>query len=784
MTRLLVFSFLLIAQLLLGQPSLAERTAKLTRQDGFFPLLVDEAAGKLYLLVNRLDEDFLYYESLPAGLGSNDTGLDRGLLGQEKVVRFERYGPKLLLVQDNLDYRAVSRDAEERRAVADSFARSVLASFPIEAAEGRQFLIDITSFVVRDAMDVAGRLRRQNQGTFRLDPARSALYLPRTKSFPQNTEAEAILTFAGENVGSYVAGVTPTPEAMTLRVHHSFVQLPPPGYQPRAFDPRAGYNMVRYMDFATPVEKPIVKRFITRHRLEKKDPRARVSEALKPLVYYVDRGAPEPIRTALLEGARWWNQAFEAIGYKDAFRVEIMPEGADPMDVRYNIIQWVHRSTRGWSYGASVTDPRTGEILKGHVTLGSLRIRQDFLIAEGMLAPYATADTSSKRMLDMSLARIRQLSIHEVGHTLGLVHNFAASSFGRASVMDYPAPLFKLNAAGDIDLSDAYAEGAGDWDKVAIEYGYQHFPPGADEAAELRKVLDRAHQRGLYVIADTDSRAPGGAHPASHLWDNGANAVDELERMMKVRARAMATFGEEVILPGTPLSELENKLAPIYLSHRYQVEAAAKVVGGVNYRYALRGDGQPVAEAVPAAEQRRALQALLATLDPAVLALPERLLQLMPPPALGYPRTRESFRGRTGLTFDAYAPAEAAIHLTLGLLLHPERTSRLAQPRQPLGLPEVLDELVKHAFQEKGTGIRYLEQTALVYHLMALVGAERAAPEARSAAFERLRSLAPQDSWLKSQIDRFLADPKAIPLPRPVEAPPGMPIGAGEALPE
>lgn len=774
-----------------SQTPLATRTAAMQKQDGFFPIYHEAKTGKLFLLIDKLNTEFLYYESLPAGLGSNDTGLDRGLLGQEKVVHFERVGPKVLLVQENLDYRANSNDPAERQSVADSFARSILAGFTVEAEEDGKVLIDVTSFVVRDAMNVAGRLRQQNQGTFRLDPARSAIYLPRTKAFPKNTELEATITFAGEGVGNFVSSVTPTPDSLTLRVHHSFLELPPPGFKPRAFDPRSGYNQLRYMDYATPVEQPINKRFITRHRLEKKDPTAKVSEPVKPLIYYVDRGAPEPIRTALLEGARWWNQAFEAIGYKDAFRVEIMPEGADPMDARYNIIQWVHRSTRGWSYGASVTDPRTGEIIKGHVTLGSLRIRQDFMIAEGMLAPYPGADASTKRMMDMSLARIRQLSVHEIGHTLGLVHNFAASAFGRTSVMDYPAPLFTFAADGNITLNEAYAVGIGEWDKVSIEYGYQHYPQGTDEPAALRAVLDRAAKRGLYLIADTDSRAAGGAHPLGHLWDNGANAVDELNRMMKVRAKAMSTFGDKVITMWSPMSEIENKLVPIYLSHRYQVEAATKVVGGVDYRYAVRGDGQPVANIVAPEEQRRALRSLLDTIKPEVLNLPESLLKLMPPPALGYGRTRESFRGRTGLTFDALAPAEAAINMTLGLILHPERASRLVQQnsrdaKNP-SLEEVIDSISKLAFASNTpagmTGeIQSLTQVSLAYHLMALAGDQRAASRARSIAFNKLEEMAIRvDPWLKSQIKRYAEDPKQIPLPRPVEPPPGMPIGDVEA---
>jgi hypothetical protein len=772
----------------IGQTNLATKTAGLQRQDGYFPLYWDAKGGKLYLLVDKFDTEFLYYESLPAGLGSNDTGLDRGLLGQEKVVHFERSGPKVMLVQENLDYRANSNDAAERQAVADSFARSVIWGFTIEAEDDGKALIDITNFAVRDAMNVASRLRQQNQGTFRLDATRSAIYMPRTKAFPKNTEVEATITFAGEGVGNFVTSVVPTAESMTLRVHHSFLELPPPGYQPRPYDPRSGYNATRYLDFATPVEQPIMKRFINRHRLEKKDPAAKVSEAVRPLVYYVDRGAPEPIRGALLEGARWWNQAFEAIGYKDAFRVEVMPEGADSMDARYNIIQWVHRSTRGWSYGASVTDPRTGEIIKGHVTLGSLRIRQDFMIAEGMLAPYAGKDNSTKRMMDMSLARIRQLSIHEIGHTLGLVHNFAASAFGRTSVMDYPAPLITIKADGSIDLSEAYAVGAGDWDKVTIAYGYQHFPPGTDEPAELRKILDAAHQRGMYLIADSDSRAVGGSHPAGHLWDNGGNAVEELNRMMRVRAKALETFGERVIPMHTPYSELENKIVPIYLSHRYQVEAAAKVVGGLDYRYAIRGDNQTIAKMIPPEEQRRAIDALIATLKAETLVLPERLLNLMPPSALGYPRTRESFRGRTGVTFDALSPVEAAANLTMGLLLHPERASRLVQQHARDAKNPSLEELLDRIGAETWPGqpiaglageAKYVTGAVYLYHLMAMAADQRTAPRARSIALAKLNRLeaATSDAYFKEMFKRFREDPKQIPLPRPAEPPPGMPIG-------
>ena len=452
----------------------------------------------------------------------------------------------------------------------------------VAAEEKDRALVDATEFFLRDAHHVPEALRRTKQGAYRLDGSRSAIYLPETKNFPLNTEVEATLTFTGDEPGPWVRQVTPSPEAITLREHHSFVQLPPPGYKPRAYDPRASFFGIQYMDYATPISEPIVKRFMARHRLEKKDPTAAMSDPVQPLVYYLDRGAPEPIRSALLEGARWWNQAFEATGYKDAFRVELLPEGADMMDLRYNVIQWVHRATRGWSYGAGVIDPRTGEIIKGHVTLGSLRVRQDYVVAEALLAPYEKGKPLSPKMQQMALARLRQLAAHEVGHTLGLEHNYTASTVHRSSVMDYPPPYVKLGADGVPDLSDAYATGIGEWDKVSLSYGYQDFPPGADQHAALDKILHDAFARGLRFLTDQDARPAGSSSSLAHLWDSDPNAVDELGRLMQVRAAALKRFGENNIREGAPLATLEDVLVPLYMLHRYQVEAASKVVGGMD----------------------------------------------------------------------------------------------------------------------------------------------------------------------------------------------------------
>src|SRR4029079_14678482 len=487
--------------------TITEKVAGMEKFPGYFPFYWDARTGKLWLGIDKWKTEFLYVESLPAGIGSNDIGLDRGQLGNSFIVRFDRVGPKVLLVAPNYDFRATTNNPDERLAVKDAFAESTLWGFDVVAEENGHVLVDATNFYLRDVHQVTNTLQRGQQGNYRLDPSRCAFYLPNTKNFPQNTEIETTLTFTGEPTGQYVRAVVPVPEAITVRERHSFVQLPGAGFKPRVFDPRAGYFGIDFMDFATPIEEPITKRLIARHRLKKKDRSARVSEPVKPIVYYVDRGAPEPVRSALLEGARWWNQAFEAIGYKNAFRVEVMPADADPMDVRYNVILWVHRSTRGWSYGSSLEDPRSGEIIQGRVSLGSLRDRQDFLIAQGLVAPYGKdKSVVNKIMEQVVLARLRQLAAHEVGHTLGLQQNYAASTTNRASVMDYPAPLVKLGADGLPDFSDAYAKGIGEWDKVAITYGYQDFPEGANERAALDKILSDAFARGLRYLTDQDAR--------------------------------------------------------------------------------------------------------------------------------------------------------------------------------------------------------------------------------------------------------------------------------------
>ncbi len=783
-------------------PPIADKVAGFEKLPGYFNLYWDPRQGKLWLEIDRWETEFLYQTSLPAGVGSNDLGLDRGRLGATRVVRFQRIGPRVLLVQSNLDYRAVTSDENERRAVRESFAESALWGFAVSAATGETALVDATDFFLSDAREIPAALKKLKQGTYKLEPSRCALYLPRTKGFPLNTEVEATLTFTGEEPGEWVRQVTPSPDAITVREHHSFVALPPPGFQPRAYDPRSSFEGISYFDYATPISEPIAKRVTVRHRLEKRDPSARASEPVKPIIYYLDPGTPEPIRSALLEGARWWSQAFEAAGYLNAFRVELLPDGADPMDLRYNMIQWVHRSTRGWSYGASVIDPRTGEILKGHVTLGSLRVRQDYLIAEGLLAPHEAGKPLSPRMQELALARLRQLAAHEVGHTLGLMHNYAASTVQRSSVMDYPPPVATLGGDGIPDVSDAYAKGIGEWDKTAIAWGYQQFAAGTDESAALNDILDKAFARGLRYLTDQDARPAGSSSSVAHLWDSGSNPVDELNRLMQVRAAALARFGERNIRKGAPLATIEDPLVTAYLLHRYQVEAAAKLVGGMDYVFALRGDGQIATHPIAPAEQRRALGAVLATLSPDALTLTDSLLDLIPPRPPMYERGREHFKPRTAPAFDALAPAEAAAQHTLRFLFDPARATRLLEqharrPESP-GLDEVLDAILAATWKAprpaalRGEVARTVNSVAL-YDLMALSRDDKAAAQVRAVAALKLQEL---KGWLASagakskdlaerahllfaegQIAEFQREPKGLELPAPAEPPDGPPIG-------
>ncbi|GAB2490837.1 zinc-dependent metalloprotease [Algoriphagus taiwanensis] len=772
--------------------------SKMVKKEGFVPFYLDEEKGKIYLEIQSLDTEFLYVNSLTAGIGSNDIGLDRGQLGDTRVVEFRKSGNKLFLVHKNYGFRAYTDNPSEAKSIKDAFAESTLWGFEIAKSEGGTHYVEATKFYLQDAHGVSERLSRSRQGNYRVDESRSALYYPMTKNFPKNTEVEATITLTGTGAGAYLRSVTPSPEAVTVRMRHSFIELPEP-YAMRKFDPRAGFFFISYQDYTTPIDEPLVKRFISRHRLEKKDPTAAVSEVVEPIVYYLDRGTPEPVASALIEGGNWWAQAFEAAGFKNAFRVELAPEGLDLLDVRYNVIQWVHRSTRGWSYGSSVRDPRTGEILKGHVSLGSLRVRQDYLIAQGLIQPFEEGKPVDPRMMEMALTRLKQLSAHEIGHTIGLAHSYATSANGRSSVMDYPYPLIKENANGELDFSDSYDLKIGDWDKWAITYGYGTPAAGQSEEEFLNKTLLDTYSAGFEFITDSDSRDPSGAHPRSHLWDNGISAPAEYMRLLKVRENRMKTFGLNAIRNGEPLATLEEVFVPLYLMHRYQLEATSKLIGGMDYNYQVKGDNQPNQKWIPASLQKEALEALLTGISPNQLEVPSHILALIPPRPYGYGKNRETFPSRTGPVFDPIAPAENVVDATFTFLFESGRANRiylqnLVDPNLP-SLETVLNQVTSQVFSNSNPGglkneIKWMTESKLVDHLINLSKNPDAAQTVRAIARMQLEKISAMEGssgitkahrdYLSDKIKTFLELPVEFPAQDVLSIPDGAPIGMEE----
>jgi hypothetical protein len=761
---------------------------------GYFNYNYNEASGKVTLTVNELDKEFLLVTYFGSGLGSNDIGFDRGKITGQRLVKFTKYGNRIALMESNTYFTAKSNNAQEVKVAKDAFASAILYVFRIEG-DSAGYKIDITPMLTDDLSGIASNLKDQKQGSYKLDKNTSVVIPDEMHAFPQNIEFESWLSFTGEATGEYLKQMPLNKDVLSMRQHISMVALPDAGYKPRVYHPFSGYFDMSFFDYATPIYSPIEKRVIYRHRLEKKNPQAEKSEAVEPIIYYVDNGCPEPIKSALIEGASWWNQAFEAAGFINAFQVKELPLDAHPLDVRYNTIQWVHRSTRGWSYGSNIHDPRTGEIIKGHVTLGSLRVRQDFMIAQGLLSLYEGKSQDHNPMLAMALARLKQLSAHEVGHTIGLAHNFAASGNDLASVMDYPHPMAQL-VDDKINLNKAYDDKIGIWDKRAIIYGYKTFSGNEDQA--LLDIIQETKSMGLNYLSDPDSRPDGSAAYNSHLWDNGKDAVTELKRVMAVRKKAIEKFGMNSIPQGTPLSELEKVFVPLYFAQRYQVEASSKIVGGMNYNYAVKGDADVTNKPVAIDIQKNTLRELLSTISPENLVVPSSIRELLMPNAYGYNFTRESFANETGYGFDQVAVASAAIDHLYSLLLNPQRLARINN-QNLMQLTDyfkmIYDQIAVHNYtdvealklsliREKNFVLRLIglaqntkktaTASAAIYILNNVVAGNLTKSIAKAKPSETL--LLEQKTYLSNIIARW-QNYETIDIPAPATLPPGQPIG-------
>lgn len=799
----------LLGALALGSALIAPGPAAWA-QPGEAPLLpvkAEKDSGRILLTLPPPDKDgvsgrFLYASALRTGLGSAPIRLDHAMNGSTEILAFRRYGKKIAVTFENPAFRA-GGDAEVQRGARESFPVTTAWMTDIVStnADGST-VIDIAGYLTRDSVGIASALNAPAGGGkgFKLVDALSAADAGSVKAFPDNIEMEAVQTYASDTPGREVSNIAPDARQVSFVVHHSLIRLPEPGFVPRRFDIRSSANGTQVFDFAAPLGQDVVYGLANRFRLEKVDPAAARSRVKKPIVFYIDSAAPEPTRTALAEGVAWWSQAFDAAGLVDAFQVRILPPGVDPLDVRYNVVNWGHRLTRSWSYGQAIIDPRTGEIVKSSVVLGSLRVRQDMMIFEGLVGADQTGRGGPNDPIRVSLQRLRQLGAHEVGHALGFMHNFAGSTQGRTSVMDYPGPNVLLTG-GQIDLSDAYADGIGSWDKFAVDWLYADLAPGADPDAAADAKARAIHQAGLRFITDIDGRSPETPSPWGSMWDNGADPAAELVRLMKVRRVAVANYGPRVLRPGEALSNLRRKFVPVWLLHRYQVDAAAKLVGGVQLEYAVVGDGWAPAVPVPAAEQNAALDALMATLSAEALHVPDASVPVLSSGVNGRSDPQfdtEVFRNAGSAAFDPLVATDVAAQVTLDTLLAPARLSRVyAQHARDPGLPgleTLLDRLVATTVPPHPDAVqrRIAYRTILTMARTAQDGAT--APDVAAILSDRVERLADglaathgtrsDAAWARGT-GRMLRDPDLLArelanMPRTPDIPPGMPIGGGE----
>jgi hypothetical protein len=772
------------------------------------PVKIDPAKGSIIVTLPAPGRDgisarYLYAPALRTGLGSAPTFLDRGRLGGTQLLAFRPLGAKIAIEFENPRFHAPGGQG----GASQDFATSIVWMGPaIPQADGR-IAVDISGFLTADILGVAKSLNGDNFGVvdpsagagkgFKLDDKLSAADPISVKLFPDNLEVDAVQTFSSDKPGAEVENIAPDARQVSFTVHHSFVRLPAPGFVPRVFDPRIGGISTQYVDYSTPLGQDVVHDVANRFRLDKLDPAAARSRVKKPIVFYLDRTVPEPMRSAMLEGINWWGKAFDAAGYIDAFRAELLPEGADPMDVRYNMVNWVDRATRGWSYGQEIVDPRTGEIVKGMVVLGSERVRQDIIIFEGLVGAGKIGRGGPNDPVQVALARLRQLGAHEVGHSIGFSHNFAASTQDRASVMDYPGPRIGL-VDGHPDLSDAYAVGIGKWDIATVDWLYGEPPAGQDPQAAADAKAAAVVASGMRYAHDNVARRPDTAQPWGGLWDDGPDPTAELVRLMTVRRAAIDGFGAVALSAGEPMADMRRRFVPIWLLHRYQVNAAAKAIGGVDFAYSLRGGSNQASLPVPADAQRAALSALLGTLAPDQLRVPAKLLPLLSAAHNGNSNRQydiEIFATAGGPVFDPLVAADVAVEVTLGTLLAPSRLARLevqhAADPKALGVGEVLDQLVAATLPDQTDALSRRIAYRMVVTLAQTARRAETPPEVALLLDQRVHDIADalshrrgdptERAWAASlsrqlldaqQMDKLLAD-----RPRTIDVPPGDPIG-------